>query len=78
MPAHGRLLAIEQLLPAHVDASTPQRAVESDLYMLVMTGGRERTETAYRALFAAAGLTLRIIPTASAWSVLEGTIDPRP
>ena len=78
MPAHGRLLAIEQLLPERVDVSTPQRAVESDLYMLVMTGGRERTETAYRALFGAAGLTLRVIPTASAWSVLEGIIDPRP
>jgi hypothetical protein len=32
--------------------------------MLVMTGGRERTETDFRRLFEAAGLTLmRIVPT---------------
>ncbi len=78
LPAHGRLLAIEQLLPERVAAATPQRAVESDLYMLVMTGGRARTEAAYRALFQTAGLALRVIPTASAWSVLEGTLYSHP
>jgi hypothetical protein len=41
--------------------------------MLVMPGGRERTEQEYGALFAAAGLTLtRVVDTPSRFSVLEG------
>jgi hypothetical protein len=43
-----------------------------DLNMLVMTGGRERTEDEYRAMLAAAGLNVaRIISTRSEMSVLE-------
>ena len=41
--------------------------------MLVIVGGRERTEAEYRALFEAAGFKLtQIIPTASEMSVIEG------
>ncbi len=40
--------------------------------MLVMTGGRERTEEEYRALLGHAGLKLtNIIPTRSEMSVIE-------
>jgi hypothetical protein len=40
--------------------------------MLVMTGGRERTEAEYRALLAAADLNLsKVITTQSEMSVLE-------
>jgi hypothetical protein len=43
-----------------------------DLAMLVMTGGRERTETEYRALLGRAGLKLtRIIPTKTEMSLIE-------
>jgi hypothetical protein len=44
-----------------------------DLEMIVMTsGGRERTQDEYRALFASAGLKLeRILPTAGPFSILE-------
>jgi len=43
-----------------------------DLNMLVMTGGRERTEVEYRALLDSAGLRLtRIIPTHTEMSVIE-------
>jgi hypothetical protein len=43
-----------------------------DLNMLVMTGGRERTETEYRALLASAGLKLtQVIPTHTEMSVIE-------
>ena len=41
--------------------------------MLVMTGGRERTETEYRTLFEAAGFRLhRIASTPMEIAVLEG------
>ena len=49
------------------------QAAFSDLNMLVMPGGRERTEQEYGALFAAAGLTLtRVVDTPTRFSVLEG------
>jgi hypothetical protein len=48
-------------------------AAFSDLNMLVMPGGRERTEHEYGVLFAAAGLTLaRVVDTPTRFSVLEG------
>jgi hypothetical protein len=41
--------------------------------MLIVPGGRERTEKEFRALFAAAGWRLsRVIPTAVAESIVEG------
>ena len=47
-----------------------------DLNMLVMTGGRERTEAGYKALLEKAGFTLsRVIPTASPMSIVEGILS---
>jgi len=47
-------------------------ATGSDVNMLVNAGGRERTETEFRALFGAAGFRLtRIVPTQSLSSVVE-------
>ena len=44
----------------------------SDLNMLLMTGGRERTEAQYRELLEAAGLRVtRLVPTRSPMSVIE-------
>jgi hypothetical protein len=44
----------------------------SDLNMMVMTGGHERTVTEYEALFQAAGFALtRVTPTDSIMSVIE-------
>ncbi|HVS20845.1 MAG TPA: methyltransferase, partial [Pyrinomonadaceae bacterium] len=44
-----------------------------DLNMLVMTGGRERTEAEFCALYERAGFLLtRIVPTESPFSVIEG------
>jgi O-methyltransferase domain len=44
-----------------------------DLIMLVMAGGRERTEPEFRSLLAASGFTLsRIIPTPSPMCLIEG------
>ncbi len=60
----GRLLVVEAVLPERVDG--PSVAVDHDLLMLTIVGGRERTEAEYGALFAAAGFALeRVVPTAS-------------
>jgi len=41
--------------------------------MLVSTGGRQRSEGEFRALYATAGLALRsIVPTQAGVSVIEG------
>lgn len=56
MPAHGELLVIERLLPAAGD--TDSLAVPWDVHMLCNTGGRERTESHYRALLTEAGFEL--------------------
>lgn len=65
----GRLLLIEYLVPL---GNTPSPSKFMDLNMLVMTGGRERTEKQFAELFAAAGFRLnRIVPTESAFSIIE-------
>jgi hypothetical protein len=44
-----------------------------DLNMLVMTGGRERSEAEYRTLLAAAGFRpTKIVPSQSGMSLIEG------
>jgi len=41
--------------------------------MLLIPGGKERTEDEYRALFAKAGFELtRVVPTATEISIIEG------
>ncbi|MFD5826452.1 methyltransferase [Lentzea sp. NPDC060358] len=55
MPAHAELLVIERLLP---EAGADSLAVPWDVHMLCNTGGRERSETHYRALLAEAGFDL--------------------
>jgi SAM-dependent methyltransferase len=69
----GRLLVIEGVYPPHVDRSWASRAAAAnDVNMLVNTGGRQRSEEEFRALYDAAGFTLtRIVPTPVV-SVIEG------
>jgi hypothetical protein len=68
----GRMLLVEMVLPAD-DQPHPARFL--DLVMLTMAGGRERTAEEYRWLLAQAGWELtRIIPTASAVSIVEARI----
>jgi SAM-dependent methyltransferase len=67
----GRLLLIESVVPA---GNEPSFSKGMDLQMLIMTGGRERTEAEYRELLAAGGFILtRVIPTESPMSIIEGT-----
>jgi hypothetical protein len=58
-------LHISVVVPDRVAHSTTAKGpVMSDLNMMVMSGGRERTATEQRALLEAAGFTLtKIIPT---------------
>jgi hypothetical protein len=69
VPAHGRLLLIEQLLDEGPD---PTRTAFSDLNMLVATGGQERTVDQYRSLLTAASFRLdRVVPTDSNVFIIE-------
>jgi len=71
MAPAGQVLVFERLMPERI--TKPEPATEADVAMLVLTGGRERTEGEYRGLLAAAGLELtRVLPTASPRCVLEG------
>ncbi len=75
----GRLLAIELIVPS-TDQPQPPPDVDwlvktTDVEMLAVVGGRERTEAEYGELYAAAGLELtRVLPLQpSAWSLIEGS-----
>lgn len=66
----GRVILLESVLLPGSDRPDFGKLV--DLEMLLMPGGRERTEEEFRALFTRAGFTLtRVIPTTSPLSVLE-------
>ncbi|TDR80078.1 methyltransferase [Paludibacterium purpuratum] len=72
MPADGKLLLIEMVLPP---PNQPHFAKLLDLHMLVnYPGGRERTIEEFKRLYEAAGLQLtRINPTSGTTCVIEGT-----
>lgn len=72
----GRVLLVERLMPPRAVVSTAtQTSSLSDLTMLVMNGGRERTEVEYRKLLSHAGLALAaIVPLSTGASVLEARL----
>ena len=70
IPKNGRLLVIEMVIKPR---NEPQPAKWLDLNMLVLPGGRERTEAEYREMYSKAGFKLeRIVPTPTEVSVIEG------
>jgi len=71
----GKLLLVERVLPQRAEASADTVSkFLSDLNMLLLAGGCERTEEEYRALLAAAGFELtRIVPTATPQCIIEAT-----
>jgi ubiquinone/menaquinone biosynthesis C-methylase UbiE len=74
IPAHGRLLIIEPVLPPTVDGTLPPQMYLSDLNMLVNVGGRERTRADFEELCADAGFRLTTVtplPPPAAFSLLE-------
>jgi hypothetical protein len=65
----GRVILLEAVV---LPGNLPDFAKVIDLEMLLLPGGRERTEGEFRALFARAGFELtRIVPTQSPLSVIE-------
>jgi SAM-dependent methyltransferase len=69
MRPDGRVLIVEVVVP---EGNDPHFSKVMDLEMLVSPGGVERTAKEYDELLARAGLRLiRIVPTASAYSVIE-------
>jgi hypothetical protein len=70
MPDHGKLLIIDGVIQP---ANRPDPAKLSDINMLVMQSGRERTESEFKALLARAGFTLTTVyATAGPNSIIEG------
>jgi hypothetical protein len=71
MAPNGKVLVVEMVLPSRDE---PRFAALLDLNMLVMNGGRERTEEDFRQLFDAAGLHVtRLVTTLAPQWVIEGT-----
>ncbi len=71
----GKLLLVERVVPQRAEP-TPDAANRflSDLNMLLLSGGCERTEDEYRVLLAAAGFDLRrIVHTTTPHWVIEAT-----
>lgn len=70
LPDDGRLILVEAVVP---ETSEPHFSKFIDLNMLIMTGGRERTEAEFRKLYEDSGFKLtRVVPTESPFSVIEG------
>ncbi len=69
VPGHGRLIIVECVVPAGND---PSLSKDFDLLMMTFSGGVERTESEFRALFRQGGFDLAsIAPTSTMVSVLE-------
>lgn len=69
MAPNGRLILVDSVVP---ETNEPHFSKFIDLNMLVMTGGKERTEKEFQELLAAAGFRLlRVIPTALPTSIIE-------
>ena len=67
------LLLVERIMPEHICATATTRALAvSDLNMLVMTGGRERTEAQFKSLLASTGFSVHSVrATNTALSIIE-------
>lgn len=69
LPDNGRLLVFEPVLP---EGDEPHLGKIFDLLMLVILGGRVRTEAELRHLLEAAGFQVnRVLPTGGAFAVVE-------
>jgi len=69
MPADGKLLLVEMVLP---EGDVPHPGKLLDMLMLTVPGGEERTPSQYSALLGRAGFSMtRVVPTASPVSIVE-------
>ena len=74
IPQDGRLLLVERIMPARLEATPRHHAIaQADLTMLLGPGGRERTEAEFRILLQSTGFrSTRFIATALEYSIVEG------
>ena len=71
MSSNGKLLIVESVIPS---GNEPFGGKFLDLVMLLIPGGKERTEDEYRMLLGKAGFELtRVVPTGTEVSIVEGT-----
>ena len=70
----GKLLVVEGVYPTRINQSPESRAAAAnDVNLLVCLGGRQRSESEFRALFRAAGFDLeKIVRTVTPFCVIEG------
>ena len=69
IPNNGALLLVEFDLP---EDGTPSRGKSTDVTMMIVTGGEERTIPEYRSLLSASGFELtKIISTPAGFNVIE-------
>lgn len=72
LPDNGTLLVIERMMPERAEPGPDTDKFLTDLEMLVMAGGMERTEDEFRTLLAEGGFVLRrVIQTASIYKLIE-------
>jgi len=75
-PLDAKVLVIEAIMPENPQPGPvgAHPAVWMDVFMLALTGGRERTQVEYATLLKQAGFSLdRVIPTDTGVSILEST-----
>jgi hypothetical protein len=74
MKPEARLLIAEGVYPPRIDRSLEGRgAAANDVNMLVVTGGRQRSEAEFRTLYQGAGFELvRIVETPARLALIEG------
>jgi carbamate kinase len=69
IPQNGRVIIVDCVVPENND---PDFSKFFDLNMMVMTGGKERTEKEFAQLLSSAGFKLRrVIPTKVPTSIVE-------
>jgi O-methyltransferase domain len=80
IPDNGSLLIIEFILPPLVSQADPQLEgrLMSDLNMLAVTGGRERSEREWKTLLEAAGFTLTRVYPVGADAGNVGIVEAKP
>jgi hypothetical protein len=70
---HGRLLVVDNIV---TENSLPDPSKWLDIEMLLMPGGRERTEPQWRDLFAKAGFKItRMVPLQGSQSLIEARLE---
>jgi ubiquinone/menaquinone biosynthesis C-methylase UbiE len=76
MSDRSRLVLLERRFPERIEnADEMLTSVMGDLHMMVVLGGKERTDNEYRELMAKAGLRMtRVVPTESDFAAFEAVV----